>query len=410
MPTSPVKPTSVAWPGHRPPPLLIWAVTLTGITANTLIAPVLPDILDDFSRPDSAAGLLVASASIPGVLAAPAIGLLADRVGRRRVLVPCLVLFGVMGVVGSLAPSYWTLVASRVVMGLGTAGLINLAVVLIGDHYDGAERIRQVGRNAAVLTAGLALMPMLSGALESLGGWRISLLPSSLALLTAMAARMSLDDVKPPGTAQTVRSQLGEAMTILRTPAIRATVLSGFLIFVMVFGLFLTTLPVHLEEQFSLSAAPRGLLLGIPSITSTLIALNLTTLRTAMGLRRLLVAAAGLFCVSLLVVGLAPTLIAVVLGLLLYGAGDGALVPSLQEVTVSSAPAEMRGVVLAVWVSAVRLGQAIGPLLFAAVFASIGTGATLAAGSLIAAAVLVIFARSGIAAPVDVVETPYAQD
>ena len=188
----------VAWPGRRPAPLLIWSITLTGITANTLVSPVLPDIVAEFGRDDSAAGLVVAAASLPGVLAAPVIGVLADRLGRRNVVVPCLAIFGVMGALAALAPSYWVLVAARFLMGIGTAGLINLAVVLIGDHWEGSERIRQVGRNAAVLTAGLALLPLTSGLLAAAGGWRLSLAPSALALLTAVAAWVLLDDVRPP--------------------------------------------------------------------------------------------------------------------------------------------------------------------------------------------------------------------
>ena len=161
------------WPGRRPAPALIWAITLTGITANTLIAPVLPDIVEDFGRSDGAAGPLVAAASLPGVFLAPVIGLLADRFGRRNVVVPCLGILGIAGVVSTLAPSYWVLVGARLGMGIGIAGLINLAVVLIGDHWDGSERVRQVGRNAAVLTAGLALLPLLSGTLAAIGGWRL---------------------------------------------------------------------------------------------------------------------------------------------------------------------------------------------------------------------------------------------
>lgn len=247
----------VTWPGRRPSPLLIWSITLTGITANTLIAPVLPDILEAFDRPDSYAGLLVASASLPGVLAAPFIGVLADRFGRKRILLPCLTLFAVTGALAVLAPSFWILVGVRFFMGIGTAGLINLAVVIIGDHYDGAERVRQVGRNAAVLTSGLALLPLFAGILEEIGTWRLSLAPSALGLLTAVAAARMLDDVSPPRDGAGLAEQLRAAREVLRSPAVAATIASGFLIFVMIFGLFLTTLPVYLEEEFGLSAAPR---------------------------------------------------------------------------------------------------------------------------------------------------------
>ncbi|MEZ5239376.1 MAG: MFS transporter [Microthrixaceae bacterium] len=389
-------PSSPEWPGRRPAPVLIWSVTLTGITANTMVAPVLPDIIDAFGQPDSSAGLLVASASVPGVLAAPVIGVLADRVGRKRVLVACLGLFGVTGLVTALAPTFATLIAARLLMGVGTAGLINLAVVLIGDHYEGSDRVREVGRNAAVLTSGLALLPLASGVLETVGSWRLSLAPSALGIVTAVVAWRSLDDVRPPGDQPSLREQLAGARRVLRSPAIRATIGSGFLIFVMVFGLFLTTLPVHLDEEFGLSAAYRGLLLGIPSISSTLIALNLSRIRERLGLRPLLVAGGAAFGIALVGIGLAPTLLAVVVGLVVYGAGEGAMVPSLQETTAARAGASQRGVVLATWVAAVRLGQATGPLLFASLFASIGTGATLVVGASVALAVVAIHALSPI--------------
>lgn len=70
---------------------VIIAITITGITTNTLIGPAIPELLDEFGAPDSAAGYLIAAGSAPGVLIAPLIGFLADRFGRREVIVPCLV-------------------------------------------------------------------------------------------------------------------------------------------------------------------------------------------------------------------------------------------------------------------------------------------------------------------------------
>ena len=83
---------------RRPILGLILAVTATGIMANTLLSPAIPNILDDFGVGDSGAGVLIAAGSLPGVIVAPVVGVLADRLGRRRVLVPCLAVFGVFGV------------------------------------------------------------------------------------------------------------------------------------------------------------------------------------------------------------------------------------------------------------------------------------------------------------------------
>jgi ACDE family multidrug resistance protein len=395
-----------AWPGRRPRPLLIWAITLSGITANTLIAPVVPDIIHAFGRPDSSAGVIVAAASMPGVVAAPVIGVLADRIGRRNVVVPCLAVFGIASLVAVAAPTYWVLVAARFAMGFGSAGLINLSVVLIGDHYDGEERVRQVGRNAAVLTTGLAVLPLLAGVLAAVGTWRLSQAPCALALVTAWAAWRELDDLRPPHAEATLGQQLRDAGTTLRTPVIAATMASGFLIFVMIFGLFLTTLPVHLEREFGLQAAARGAMLAVPALTSTLVSLNLARLRAVLGLRPLLVVGAALFGVSILLAGWAAALAAVVIGLLLYGVAEGFTVPSLQEVTAARAPSAQRGTVLAVWVSAVRLGQALGPLLFAALFAAIGTGPTLMVGAAVCVPVVLLHAFTGIGRKPEVLGDP----
>ncbi|MEZ5215938.1 MAG: MFS transporter [Ilumatobacteraceae bacterium] len=134
-------------------------MTITGILANTLISPNIPDILADLGQPKSRAGLLVGIGPLPGVVVAPIIGILADRLGRRRVLVPCLVVFGVFGLVAAAAPDFGVMLVARFLQGVGSAGLINLGIVLIGDHWDGMERTRLVGRNAAVLTICLATVP-----------------------------------------------------------------------------------------------------------------------------------------------------------------------------------------------------------------------------------------------------------
>jgi len=159
-------------PGDPPPFALVVAVALTGIMGNVLLIPALPDIAADLAVPRGRIGLVLAATTAPGILLAPVIGLLADRFGRRRVLVPCLALFGLSGGLGAFAPSFPVLVVLRALQGVGSAGLINLAVVIIGDHWVGVERARRIGRNAAILTASLVVLPPVGGLLTEVGGWR----------------------------------------------------------------------------------------------------------------------------------------------------------------------------------------------------------------------------------------------
>lgn len=386
-PLPPPAPTSAPGPG-APSLSLIFTITVTGILANTLVGPAIPDILDSFDQPDARAGLFVASGTLPGIVMAPVIGILADRFGRRAVLVPCLTAFGVFGVLSAAAPSFWALLALRTLQGIGSAGLINLAVVLIGDHWSGVERARLVGQNAAVLTLSLAVFPPVGGLLTELGGWRLSFAPYGVALLTALRIWRRLAPTRP-SEAVHLREQLAQARTAVRHRDVLGSISIGFVLFMLIFGLFLTALPVHLEREFDLGAGWRGLVIAAPSITSTAAALRLGRLRGRFGAVRLLAAAGALFTVGFVVMGSAPALPVLLLGALVYGAGEGICIPTLQDVVSGAAPTAQRGAVVAVWVGAARAGQTIGPLVTGALYGAVGTGRTFVLGGVLAASILV---------------------
>lgn len=370
---------------------MIFAVTVTGILSNTLVNAPLPDILEAFDRPDGDAGMFVAAAAVPGIAAALGIGLLADRFGRRAVLVPCLAGFGVAGLAGAAAPSFEVLLALRFAQGIGAAGLINLAVVLIGDTWEGTERARNLGYNAAVLTASLAVAPALGGVLAEVGGWRASFLPYGLGLVTAVVVHRRLPADGAHGTAS-LREQLHDAAVVLRTPIVMAAVGWGFIVFVLIFGLFLTVMPLHLEQQFGLGAGYRGLVIAVPAIGSSVAALLLGRVRHRIGARRIVLAAGVLFGLGFLVIGVADTLPLLGLGALCYGLGEGSSLPTVQDLVTSAAPAESRGAVVAVFVSSIRAGQSVGPLLAGPLVESVGTGEVFVLGAGLSAALVVAMA------------------
>lgn len=370
---------------ERPPITLVYAVTVTGILSTTLILPAIPDILDAFDQPDGRAGLLVAAGSLPGIVVAPLIGGLADRFGRRRVLVPCLVIFGVAGGLGGLAPTFEALVLARLVQGIGSAGLINLAVVVIGDHWDGEERARAIGRNAAVLTVSLAVLPGVGGLLTEIGGWRLAFAPYLLALVTAVAVHRRLPEVDL-GEAVPLRAQMRAAGRVLRRPIVAGTIVTGMLVFVMIFGLYLATLPILLERDFGLGAGLRGLVAAVPASAATLVSFNLGRLKSRWGRRRLVMASSLLFAAAFLLIGAAPSLLVLFAGAVLYGMAEGASIPALQDTIVAVTPAPSRGAVMAVFVAAARLGQTVGPLMAGIGITALGASATFLVGAGLAAA------------------------
>ena len=372
---------------RRPSVIFIFTVTLTGILNNNLVAPAIPDILAEFGEPARRSGLLVSLGSVAGIVVAPTVGLVADRVGRRPVLTACLIIFGAFGFGAALAPSFELLLAARFFQGFGSAGLINLAVALIGDYWSGTERTRIVGHNSAVLTVGLALLPLAAGFTTELFGWRTTFMFYTVAFGTAAWAWMTLDRRKPPRVPG-LTEQLRGAAAAVRRPVPAATIATTFLVFMTIFGGVLTVMPVHLADRFALNAAERGFYLALPAFTSSLVAFNLARIRARWAPGVIVTFAAGLWVVAFLALGSAASLGLVATGALIFGLGEGSLVPTLQDVNVASAPDSQRGAVVAIWVGLARLGQTVGPLLGGLGIALVGTGPalTLAAGLALAVA------------------------
>ena len=378
--------------------MLIYAVSLTGIMGNSLIAPAIPDVLDDLGVGDGAAGILIAAVSLPGIVMAPLIGVMGDRLGRRAVLVPCLVVFGLGGIASAVATTFPLMVIARFTMGIGAAGLVNLAVVLIGDHWEGDERTLIIGRNAAVLTGGLAVLPFLAGAITEVAGWRWAVAGNGLALVVAWVAWRVLEGDRP-AAATTLRDQIGGLGGVLRSPPVVLVLVSGALTFFVMFGAFLTVIPIHLEEDFDLGAGWRGLFLGLPAIASSVVGFNLGVVRRRLGLRPTVLVASIGWVVAFVLLGTSPLLGVLVVGCLLYGAGEGALIPTLQDVAITNAPDEHRGAVVAMWVGAARLGQTLGPLAAAGLAGATSSGTALVGAAVVAVALVALFALGPVRVP-----------
>ena len=121
---------------YRDPNLqIVFAVTLIMIMGVSSISPAFPEIQTAFGISKPTVGLLIVVFTLPGVLFTPVLGVLADRFGRKKILVPSLLLFGVAGSACFFARDFNLLLTLRFLQGIGAASLGSLNVTIIGDLY-----------------------------------------------------------------------------------------------------------------------------------------------------------------------------------------------------------------------------------------------------------------------------------
>ena len=338
--------------------LLILATTASAISVNSLIASSLSEIVAGIGANIEQAGLITGAATLPGILLAPVIGMLSDRYGRRSVLVPCLILFGVAGGLAATSTSLLTMMGWRFLQGIGSAGLINLAVVLIADHWDGPRRATIIGRNVAVLTVCLSLFPLIGGWVTETFGWRAVFLVYPIALLTAVGVATHF--AKGERIHIDVVAQLREMGPALRRPGVLPALAATILIFLVISSVVLTVLPIYLAESFRLSPSSRGLVLGLPAIANTAAALSAAHLPFSP--KWVLILGASSIALSLLVMSAFGSVGGVVAGMFLFGAGEGVMLPTIQGI-VADVGSHSRGAVIALYTSSKNVGQTFGPVI-----------------------------------------------
>lgn len=135
-------------------------------------------------------------------------------------------------------------------------------------------------------------------------------------------------------------------------------------------------------------------------MTSTAAALSVGRLRDRFGLFPVIRAGFVLFVAGFGLAAGVPALWAVCGASLLYGAGDGLLISTLQDTVAGVAPPGARGTVIATWVGFARFGQTVGPLAVGVGLDAAGARPVFAAGAALAT-LLVLAQRPMLAAAGD---------
>ncbi|MFQ9868635.1 MAG: MFS transporter [Bilophila wadsworthia] len=110
-------------------------VALMGVMGVSITLPILPKLGAVFHQDAAGVALLITCFTLPSAFMTPVAGVLADRFGRKAVLLPGLLLFACGGMGCAFSDSFENLLAWRAIQGLGAAPLGILYGTLVGDFY-----------------------------------------------------------------------------------------------------------------------------------------------------------------------------------------------------------------------------------------------------------------------------------
>ena len=389
----------------------------------TIVSTALPTIVGEMGALTLLPWVLTANV-LASTVTVPLYGKLSDLYGRRRLMQVAILLFSLGSCAAGLSQGIGQLIAFRAVQGAGSAGLISLSYMIVGDMITPRQRGRYQVYISGVFAVASVCGPLLGGVAVDHVSWRLAFYPSvALAVITLVLIRRNLTD--PPVTRGIGVDWLGAALLALGlaavllaatwggheyawgSPVIVSTLAAGVLAllwfvrqegkaaspilplflfrnrefsaanvtsFIAGFGLFLPLayFPVFLQIALGLSATHSGLLL-VPMLTASLVASLVSGRIVARwGRYRLVVASGpvllgvGLALLSTMTVSTSPAAAAGYL--LVFGLSMGVLIPVLILVIQNAVHPRDLGVATSSVQVFRQLGGSTGVAVFGALF------------------------------------------
>jgi len=384
----------------------------------TLILPVIPFLVGQYVAPEQVGlyvGLIVSVFALCAFCAAPVLGALSDRYGRRPILMLSLLGSAVGYLIFGLGGALWILFAGRIIDGL-TAGNISTIYAYVADTFAPGERGRIYGLLGAVGGLGFMLGPVAGGLLGAIFPAAPLFAATALTLGNVAWVYFALpESVKRDAPRSGWRWQqlnpLAQLAHVLGISAIRVPFAAAFSFF-FAGAMLQSNFAVYLKDVLRLGPIGIGWILftvGLMDIASQgLLTRSLLPRVGAHALTRsgLAVNAIGFGLIACLV--FVPRVEFLLAAIVIFTLGDGLFQPSMNAIIANAAPADAQGLVQGANQSQQALARMLGPRL-AAVLAPFSASAPSWTGGLIASTgvmVLSISRRSGVLSHVPAEEKP----
>lgn len=364
-------------PGKKFSVIILSLVPFLMVLGNSMLIPEFPAIKEALQISQFQVGLLITFFSAAAALAIPFLGYLSDRVGRKAIIVPALVLYGLGGAFSGVVAAFWQnpyhyILAGRVIQGLGAAGTAPLAMALAGDLLETKERSEGMGILEAANGAGKVLSPIIGAAVALIVWYALFFSYAILSVPVALLVWFLVREPQWEGQKIPFKQYLRDLLAIFDKKGVSLLLnfSGGLAILFILFGVLSFTSDI-LVSTFKLGGVTKGLILSVP-----LLAMSITAYLTGLYLRKKGRYFKVFFLLGLIIVaaamGVLPlccrSLIVYPVVLALLGLGSGMVLPAVNTMVTSATKSSQRGGVTSLYGSIRFLGVALGPPAFSLLF------------------------------------------
>ena len=388
--------------------LLLSCATFSSMVAQRICDAMLPELARFFTVSLGQAAQVVSAFAVTYGVVQLLYGPLGDRLGKFRIITFAALGCSVGSMVAAFATSLDMLVFARILMALGAAGLIPLAMAWVGDTVPKHQLQEMLTLTGLGSTLGLVSGQLIGGVLTDAFGWRwtfffITLLFLTVGLLLYKDLRrqgkslLLIPDSAEPALASTLSSRAAasphfvkQALNIVNRPWSSVILLVATIEGAAGFGV-LAMWATHLHDKLDLSLSLAGAVVALFGVGGVLFMATGRALIRRFNQQRLVLAGGVMVGLGACVVAYAPHFTMAVPGCLLAGFGFFMFHNSLQANATEMAP-ETRGLAVSLFASFLFLGQSIGVVMASSLISRFGSSAVVTVGGLVMALLGIVFA------------------
>ena len=345
---------------------IVCIIQLMMMMQVSIIVPAFPKMVEALGATEQSIGLLLTLLTLPSFLLGPLAGIMADRLGRKRVLVTSLLVFGIFGGSCAFAPDFNTLLILRVLQGIGAASLFGVGGAIIGDLFSGQKRASAMGLSTTIMYVGYIFYPLIGGALANFA-WNYPFLPFFIAIPVGLITLVFLDCPEPQSQ-QSLKIYLRDALHYLKSLKVLWLFSTTVITYILLYGAYLTYFSLLLGDRHA-SPFTIGLLISVLGVITAISSSQVGRLSKRFSVVSLIIGSFVVYAVAMAIIPAVPNLWLFLLPTILFGVAHGLNLPSQRIIAASVAPLEYRAGFMSIQGTMIYLGMTIGPPLMGLAFA-----------------------------------------